>query len=73
LPCNFGKLWRIFYSKGAQNLHSYDWKKIHEKVIGRKKIRQNARLNEVLPKGHEKKEAAGCGTASSFILLLLFI
>jgi len=57
----------------VQNLHSYGWKKNREKVTERKKIRQNARLNEVLPDGHEKKEAAGCGTAPSFILLLLFI
>jgi hypothetical protein len=73
LPCNFGKPWRIFYSKEVQNLHSYAWKKIHEKVTERKKIRQNARLNEVLAIGHLKKEAARCGTAPSLISLLLFI
>ena len=33
----------------------------------------NARLNGVLARRDEKKEAAVCGTAPSLILLLLFI
>jgi hypothetical protein len=37
-------------------------------VIGRKIIRQNARLNEVLPHGIQKKEAAACGTGTLFYL-----
>ena len=41
--------------------------------MGRKKIRQNARLNEVLLARPKKKEAAVCGAAPSFILLLLII